>query len=1488
MDDFSNNLATDIGPLIALFGGGVTTQYLSESTTSLDYIIFALAPIGIMTAMVSAIRVCGSSALRAFIGRAQEGEGDVEAELCTSTGRDVCELFNRGGITRVLGRPQILEVVQVPGDPMRSSTMGIYLFRERLRNLSTGGVLKDWEIVEKDALAGRLTSIVRKLRFEFDQVVSGRAFGRRRQMPLDEEVVHEESQKDQSAPKQNSPMTSAEETEDGQPEPSATSMPFVQNPNLSINVGIVKQPPAYFYAVAIIGFILQGGVIAMAGVLSWELQWTHDGTPDELVNIATIVSTNREPMAFIIGTVAVCTGMFWCAALVGQITEEEIFRRTMMVRSKPRSPVSWFRGLLQTKYSDSQPRSRLFWLQPGNQVIGDQTFDAFAYAEDPKNPLQEYTTSRKKPRDKYTMYTWAAVVLTLAGYIAQFVGLRGMNAWISIAQLAATVVMSFLRGVLRMQRLDAGANQLGDIPDKVAGHELDWLAFKLAKYDTGAYEKAGGQKPHFSWRFTGRPAPAASFEIPIGSLSVPQVKSDSAVKTLLGYRCRLAHLTGHHAFPELMSWSFQQWPDERVKVRSKARDLANALCATAEALLVDNGDKKSIKTGIEVAMSCSDGRTFVKQFVEVIIESSNGVNWRIDSTQLEGILGLWLWSMTSIDDVEDKDENGTRVSIANKFEKGRIVSACSVDGKYDILKDVRREFDIWAGRSALSVSEYVLDMAEVMVYDSTALWSNAGVEANIWKPSSWKASLEALSGSKKRSGSGKSKSTSEKAPKTEKWKRFFGWGNVPGSLFPTDVAPLASTSPNSAPHHIPPAQNARGHKIRVQFVQTQNRDDSDLLGECTQDLYAAILSSIVTVARPDLGETTSKLVSGQIHLSNEKLTATVAAFTENGLGSHSEALATIIPALRTHLRPPEGDAIIPSLLSAAADCRPSGNWEAAEMLMQWACACYTPKNWKASDPNDSVLDNNDYNSFSCAITALGELYRWSLRVQTRSLASAMSFGNAGIQAMLESFRAPVNGATLKCKHVLDRYRNIATIVARANNIDIALPPPVLEHSESSDFDPTMLSGGSDTLLEWIREGKRTETLCLLCFISAEQIRSRRLPFLASAAQKGWSEVVMALLDYRLSVDYPDDDGRSALSHFAEAGNTAMVKALLDKGGDPNHQDKWNRTPLWWAAGSGQVAIVKLLLSTGVDANAPDDGLRTALSRAAEKGCRDIAQVLLSDNSVRVDSADSTLRTPLSWAAACGEEDVVELLIRMGGVSTASDENGRIPLFHAAGAGHLKVVERLLATAPDGLGWKDCGGQTPLIWASRNGRTDVVRSMLLPGYRDMALVSESDSAARTALWWAARNGHAETMSVLLGSGQADPDAKDTAEQTPLMWAVRNSHKEVVELLLKTRKVHVNACDLTGRTPLIWAARYGDTAIVKLLLTMKAAPDIADDDGRSALSWAAALGHEEIVSMLVGTDKVNVHAEDDDGLSPLAWATKNKQLSILKLLDVDHGV
>ncbi|KAF2118389.1 hypothetical protein BDV96DRAFT_488777, partial [Lophiotrema nucula] len=113
-DDLANNLASDLAPILQLFGEQVTKQFFSQSTSVLDSVIFAMAPLGVLTAAVSVIRVCGGPVLRAFIGRAQEGANVAEVELCSSTGIDVCELYQNGGITRVFGDPVLLEVVHNP------------------------------------------------------------------------------------------------------------------------------------------------------------------------------------------------------------------------------------------------------------------------------------------------------------------------------------------------------------------------------------------------------------------------------------------------------------------------------------------------------------------------------------------------------------------------------------------------------------------------------------------------------------------------------------------------------------------------------------------------------------------------------------------------------------------------------------------------------------------------------------------------------------------------------------------------------------------------------------------------------------------------------------------------------------------------------------------------------------------------------------------------------------------------------------------------------------------------------------------------------------------------------------------------------------------------------------------------------------------------------------------------------------------------------
>jgi hypothetical protein len=114
-DEFSNNLFSDLAPILALFGEQVAMQFMAESMSWADSIIFSMAPIGVLTAVVGAIRVGGGSWLKALVGRAKENIAVAESELMSSTSGEVCEVFNGRHVVRLMGKPSIKELIFMEG-----------------------------------------------------------------------------------------------------------------------------------------------------------------------------------------------------------------------------------------------------------------------------------------------------------------------------------------------------------------------------------------------------------------------------------------------------------------------------------------------------------------------------------------------------------------------------------------------------------------------------------------------------------------------------------------------------------------------------------------------------------------------------------------------------------------------------------------------------------------------------------------------------------------------------------------------------------------------------------------------------------------------------------------------------------------------------------------------------------------------------------------------------------------------------------------------------------------------------------------------------------------------------------------------------------------------------------------------------------------------------------------------------------------------------
>lgn len=132
---FSSNIISDFGPILSLFGEQVAKQFMSQSMGWADHIIFAMAPLGIITALVGAIRVGGSSWMKALIGRARESRAMVEVELMSSTSCEVCEMWDGQNLVRILGSPEIWELIHITpagGNDDRSNSGEIWTINEHL------------------------------------------------------------------------------------------------------------------------------------------------------------------------------------------------------------------------------------------------------------------------------------------------------------------------------------------------------------------------------------------------------------------------------------------------------------------------------------------------------------------------------------------------------------------------------------------------------------------------------------------------------------------------------------------------------------------------------------------------------------------------------------------------------------------------------------------------------------------------------------------------------------------------------------------------------------------------------------------------------------------------------------------------------------------------------------------------------------------------------------------------------------------------------------------------------------------------------------------------------------------------------------------------------------------------------------------------------------------------------------------------------------
>ncbi|KAL6813877.1 hypothetical protein J3E69DRAFT_348063 [Trichoderma sp. SZMC 28015] len=894
-----------------------------------------------------------------------------------------------------------------------------------------------------------------------------------------------------------------------------------------------------------------------------------------------------------------------------------------------------------------------------------------------------WTSSTKDFDKNFETVTYFAVSLVLFGYIAQFIGLRGLNAWISIAQLGITIIMGVLRGILRMKRLGKNNNHLTMWQDLATGHELDWLAFDIAEQELTkklkadvrdtSFEKDQSQtsEKKFLWYITGQHEKAIrlenatmndsgseTLETSCGDEEFNNSRKSNLFKSntaewlvsyndeLIQNRTRLSNVTGHFCEP-MDAKSYLSWKDERVRVRAKAKSLSAMISQAAAILLRNQSYKEDIHLRIKAAFSYAKSNS-EETIVSIKLKPPTGpdrINWGVDSSQLEAILGLWLWSITRREyDTysENKEASSDISSFPNKVLNSnvfRVVSAYC--GEHEWGNSFDTDMSLWLGSGDLKYIKQSLDMRSYNSYKYSL--------ADHWIPSDEKSVISGQDTDQTTKEENESKSYQRVGESsndsTKRFQRFCGWNLIYDAL---STATFGEEGSNLSERK----------RVNVKGFLVKDTEYS-LLDICAQELFVSLLHSMKALEVRKLDKISVSESGGNLRLENPVISALAKCFTDNGLGTHSDAISCLIPALRSEI-PPYQEKVLSALTPVASNYRRDDEWSSAEVVLIWACQYYHKLN---------PADTDETSEFMVALRELGELYRWSLAQMQHNV--RQEFGARGIEQMASKF-----GTT---NPIVTLY---STVAERINGTKVKS------------------QGWMDQFHRAVEHRSREDALYYLCF-AGNFIPHNFSKHLSPAAQNGWDEIVYALLELKLNPNDQDDDGRTLVSHCAESGLRQSLRRLMDMNADLDLADKYEMTPLAYAAMNGRENIVRLLIETGQVGlkGSGDSGEKTPLWLATDRDHFGIIAELL-DQGADVNMKTYRGRGLLDLAICRGNSCLVKSILERG---------PRIKCEHPDIKGMMKQHRNNFnpITGPE---VSDIPVH-PLIWAIWRGYTDILRILL---------------------------------------------------------------------------------------------------------------------------------------------------------------------------------
>ena len=196
------------------------------------------------------------------------------------------------------------------------------------------------------------------------------------------------------------------------------------------------------------------------------------------------------------------------------------------------------------------------------------------------------------------------------------------------------------------------------------------------------------------------------------------------------------------------------------------------------------------------------------------------------------------------------------------------------------------------------------------------------------------------------------------------------------------------------------------------------------------------------------------------------------------------------------------------------------------------------------------------------------------------------------------------------------------------------------------------------------------------------------------------------------------------------------------------------------------------------------------------------------NGMDADARDGYGMTALMWAAGHGYHEIAKLLLDYG-----ADIEARNDLLSVVSIEKLETGKSDYWNLIDQMGTQEAKkhhGWTALIWAARNGQTDMVNLLLGRGANINAITKDGF----TALVHAISSKHIETAQLLLERG-ADPDLAEGGASPAFPLAASFGFVDLMQVILN-HGGRIDALDSFGHSALSNAVVNNQPEVLRLLL------------------------------------------------------------------------